>query len=81
MSGQDKEAAASPRPPWCWQWVAEELSSNTYVNLMDQYRPAGKVSRTRYAEINRPLTSAEYREAVEFARELGLRLDERRGSL
>ena len=48
---------------------------------MDQYRPAGKVSRTRYAEINRPLTSAEYREAVEFARELGLRLDERRGSL
>ena len=60
-------------------WVAEELSSNTYVNLMDQYRPAGKVSRTRYAEINRPLTSAEYREAVEFAEELGLRLDRRRG--
>jgi len=63
------------------KWIAEELSSNTYVNLMDQYRPAGKVSRTRYAEINRSLASAEYREAVEFARELGLRLDERRGLL
>jgi putative pyruvate formate lyase activating enzyme len=60
------------------EWIASELSPNTYVNLMDQYRPAGKVNRNRYAEINRGLTSAEYREAVEIAEELGLRLDARR---
>jgi putative pyruvate formate lyase activating enzyme len=59
------------------EWIAAELSPNTYVNLMDQYRPAGKVSRTRYTELNRSLTSVEYREAVEFAEGLGLRLDER----
>jgi putative pyruvate formate lyase activating enzyme len=60
------------------EWIAKELSPDTYVNLMDQYRPAGKVNRNRYAEINRGLTSAEYREAVEIAEELGLRLDARR---
>jgi len=73
MPGQLDETRAILR------WIAEELSPDTYVNLMDQYRPAGKVNRARYAEINRSITSAEYREAVEFAQEVGLRLDERRG--
>jgi putative pyruvate formate lyase activating enzyme len=60
------------------EWVACELGPNTYVNLMDQYRPAGKVSSARYAELNRGLTPAEYGEAVDIAQQLGLRLDERR---
>ena len=60
------------------EWVAQELGPNTYVNLMDQYRPAGKVSSVRFAELNRGLTHAEFAEAVEIAVSLGLRLDERK---
>jgi putative pyruvate formate lyase activating enzyme len=55
------------------QWVATELGPDTYVNLMDQYFPAGKVTSDRFSEINRRLTSAEYREAVAIARDVGLR--------
>ena len=61
------------------EWIATELGPDTYVNLMDQYYPAGKVSAEHYSEINRRLTSAEFMEAQEIARKLGLRrLDERR---
>lgn len=59
------------------EWVASTLGPGTYVNLMDQYRPAGLVSRSRYAELARRLTPAEYREALAAARTLGLRLDTR----
>jgi uncharacterized Fe-S radical SAM superfamily protein PflX len=45
---------------------------------MAQYYPAGKVSATKYEEINRPLAGQEYRAAVQMAQEMGLRLDERR---
>lgn len=57
-------------------WIAEELGPDTYVNLMAQYYPANKVE-THYPEINRPLYREEYLEALEHARALGLRLDER----
>jgi len=57
------------------EWVAAALGPNTYVNVMDQYRPAGRVSGRRHAEIDRRLTPAEYAEAVGIARALGLRLD------
>ena len=61
------------------QWIATELGPDTYVNLMDQYFPAGKVTSDRFPEINRRLTSAEYREAVTIAHDVGLRrLDMRR---
>lgn len=61
------------------EWIATELGPDTYVNLMDQYYPAGKVGAEHYSEINRRLTSAEFMEAQEIARKLGLRrLDERR---
>ncbi len=61
------------------EWIAEQLGPNSYINLMDQYRPAGRVCAEHYPEINRPLASAEFRGALEIARELGLaRLDERR---
>jgi len=58
-------------------WIAEELGTDTYVNLMDQYYPAGKVSSVRYPEINRRLGGAEFAEALAIGRELGLRLDQR----
>lgn len=60
------------------EWIAAELGPGSYVNVMDQYHPAGKVSSTRYAEINRALSEDEYREARRIATDLGLRLDERR---
>jgi putative pyruvate formate lyase activating enzyme len=61
------------------EWIAATLGADTYVNLMDQYYPAGKVDRTAYPEINRRLSSAEFREAQSIASDLGLRrLDVRR---
>jgi len=61
------------------QWISEVLGQDTYVNLMDQYHPAGKVNTRHYSEINRPLTSLEFKKARQMARSLGLRrLDERR---
>lgn len=60
------------------KWIAQELGPDTYVNLMDQYSPAGKVSGTEYAEINRRITSKEYMLAIEAAYAAGLhRLDDR----
>jgi len=61
------------------EWIAERLGPETYVNLMDQYYPAGKVTTDHLPEINRRLEPGEFREAQRIARELGLRrLDERR---
>ena len=58
------------------RWIATELSPNTYVNIMAQYRPEGRAER--YELINRPITVAEYRDAIRAAREEGLcRLDNR----
>lgn len=60
-------------------FLAEEISPNTYVNIMDQYRPAGRVGAEKFGEINRSSTSLEVTEAYRIAREAGLhRFDERR---
>jgi putative pyruvate formate lyase activating enzyme len=59
-------------------WVADELSPATHVNLMDQYRPAGKVGAGRYPELDRQLGRDEFMEAHTIAAEVGLRrLDQR----
>ena len=59
-------------------WVARELGPDTYVNVMAQYYPAGKVSGRDYVEINRPVATDEFRNAVQAARAAGLwRLDSR----
>jgi putative pyruvate formate lyase activating enzyme len=57
-------------------FIAREISPNTYVNLMDQYRPCGQaVGRS---DIGRRITSDEYEDALRMAREAGLkRLDRR----
>jgi putative pyruvate formate lyase activating enzyme len=53
------------------RFVAEELGPGTYVNLMGQYYPAGKVER--YEEINRRPERKELERAFGMADELGLR--------
>jgi len=55
------------------QWIADELSPETFVNLMAQYYPAGKVSRSEHAEINRRVTRVEFERAVEAAWHAGLK--------
>ncbi len=53
-----------------------QLSPRTYVNIMGQYHPCYQAHQ--HAALGRPVTAAEYREAVRLAREAGLeRLDER----
>lgn len=61
------------------RFLSEEVSPDTYVNIMGQYRPAGRVGRRgRYGEINRPVSRGEMLEAYRAAAEAGLhRLDER----
>jgi len=59
------------------EWIATELGTDSYVNLMDQYHPAGKVNGSRFPEINRCVSRDEYNQAVKIAQKLGLRLDER----
>lgn len=59
------------------RFLAKEVSPNTYVNVMSQYRPCGQAHR--YPEIARALTSEDYRDAVRIATEEGItRLDERK---
>jgi len=56
------------------QFLAQEISSNTYVNIMDQYHPCG-LAHT-YSEINRRISREEFETALQIAREEGIhRLD------
>jgi len=57
-------------------WLAGEVSRNTYINVMGQYRPAHKAHR--YPEIARPVRPGEVERARLQAEQLGLRLDERK---
>ncbi|MBC8448816.1 MAG: radical SAM protein [Chloroflexi bacterium] len=59
------------------RFLAQEVSKDTYINVMDQYRPCYRADE--YPDLNRRLTRAEYEEAVGAVRAAGLwRLDERR---
>jgi putative pyruvate formate lyase activating enzyme len=60
------------------RFLAREVSPNTYVNIMAQFRPCGEA--VEHPPLNRRITSAEYEEALRMAHEEGIRrLDERRG--
>ena len=60
------------------RFLAEEVSPDTYVNVMDQYYPAGRVAGPQFVEIDRRITSSEYQKALEAARAAGLwRVDRR----
>ena len=54
------------------RFLAQEISKDTYVNIMDQYYPAGKVSAEKYSEINRHISRHELNQAYAMAREAGL---------
>ena len=53
------------------KFISRKLSPNTYVNLMPQYHPEGKVNSTRFEEINRRPTEQEYQQALEAAHKTG----------
>jgi putative pyruvate formate lyase activating enzyme len=58
------------------KFPAAEVSPNTYVNIMNQYRPCGGASR--FSELNRAVTPAEYQQALSSAQAAGItRLDQR----
>jgi putative pyruvate formate lyase activating enzyme len=58
------------------RFLAEEISCDTYINVMDQYRPCYKASEL--PPLERPITRAEYEQAMEQARAAGLhRFDKR----
>ena len=78
MPGQTDEAAA------IFEWLARELSPDTYVNVMGQYRPEHQVGQTaangtvRHPDINRRPAPDEMSAAYAAARRAGLwRLDRR----
>ncbi|MFO7865668.1 MAG: radical SAM protein [Candidatus Aminicenantes bacterium] len=51
------------------KFVAEELSTDCYINIMRQYRPEYKAGE--YPKIDRRIKSSEYAEAVNAAKEMG----------
>jgi putative pyruvate formate lyase activating enzyme len=58
------------------RFLAEKISPQTYLNLMNQYRPAFKARE--YPPLDRPLSAAEYTDAVRIAQAAGMeRLDKR----
>lgn len=66
ISGTDKVLA----------FLAQEISSETYLNLMDQYRPCYRADE--YPPLDRPIMSREFAQALAWAEKLGLhRLDNR----
>ena len=53
------------------RFLATEISPDTYVNIMDQYRPCGEIPKGD--PLSRRITRAEFEEAVTLARNEGLR--------
>jgi len=59
------------------QFLCEQISLNTYLNIMNQYHPAYKSHK--YPDLNRRLTNQEYHSAVEMAVSAGMtNLDQRK---
>jgi putative pyruvate formate lyase activating enzyme len=80
MPGQGEESAA------IFEWLAREVSPDTYVNIMGQYRPEHQVGSPardgsrKYVEIDRSPYASEIDYAFEAARNAGLwRFDQRHG--
>ncbi len=53
------------------KWVSSELSRDTYINIMDQYRPCYRAAE--FPPIDRGITTLEFQTALEAARSAGLR--------
>lgn len=54
-----------------FHFLAEELSADTFINIMDQYRPCWKAFER--PPLDRRITSEEFKDALEAARRAGLR--------
>jgi putative pyruvate formate lyase activating enzyme len=52
-------------------FIAKKISRDTYVNLMDQYRPCDRAGE--YPPLDRPITREEFSTALELASRYGLR--------
>ncbi|MFC1679085.1 radical SAM protein, partial [Elusimicrobiota bacterium] len=55
-----------------FKWIATELSKDTFMNVMDQYHPAGAVLEGEHPAIDRRPRRAEHAEAMDLARRAGL---------
>jgi putative pyruvate formate lyase activating enzyme len=53
------------------RFIAEEISKDTYLNIMDQYHPCYKAFE--HPPLDRRITTDEYKEAVRLAIEAGLK--------
>jgi putative pyruvate formate lyase activating enzyme len=53
------------------RFIAEEISEDTYVNIMNQYYPYYRAKK--FQEINTRITKSEYSEAVNSARKAGIK--------
>ncbi len=59
------------------EFLAREVSTDTYVNIMNQYRPCGDVAA--FPELQRSMTPQEFQAALDAAADAGItRLDQRR---
>jgi len=52
------------------KFIAQEISKNTYINIMDQYRPCWQADE--YPELARRITRQEFEEAINLALKYGL---------
>ena len=52
------------------KFIAEQISKETYVNIMDQYHPEYKA--LEFEELNRRITLSEYEKVINIARKFGL---------
>ncbi len=55
-----------------FDFIADEISPTTLVNVMGQYYPSGKVNNNTYPEISRRLSTGELTQAVQMAKKAGL---------
>jgi putative pyruvate formate lyase activating enzyme len=54
-----------------FKFIVNEISKNTFLNIMDQYWPAYKAHQ--YPELSRKITEKEFQEAINLAKKFGLK--------
>ena len=54
-----------------FEFLAKEISKNTFLNIMDQYWPAWKAFK--YPELSRKITQKEFEETINLAKKFGLK--------
>ena len=55
-----------------FEFIAKEISKNTWLNVMPQYAPYWKAEK--YPELNRKITKEEFKHAINLAKKFGLNL-------